>query len=136
MKTSDQGIAFIKRNEGFSAHVYNDAGKQAIGYGHDLKPDESFPDGITEAQATGILKQDVASAEEAVNALVPSDCNQGQFDALVDFCFNLGAHSLQTMLTHGWDDVPNQIPRWVHVNGTVSVGLLARRKAEVEMFNS
>lgn len=137
MQTSESGISFLKRNEGFSSHAYSDNGKQAIGYGHDLLPEESFPNGISVGEADLLLRHDLATRyEPAVNALIPPDCTQGQFDALVDFCYNLGPTSLQTMLTHGWEDVPNQIPRWMHNNGKVSSGLLARRQAEVEMFIS
>jgi lysozyme len=135
VKTSERGIAFIKRNEGFSAHTYNDNGKQAIGYGHDLLPEDSYAAGVTEADADALLRKDLATRyEPVVNALIPANCTQGQFDALVDFCYNLGPKNLQTMLSHGWADVPNQIPRWNHVNGQPNAGLTARRQAEVEMF--
>jgi lysozyme len=137
MRTSENGIQAIKGHEGFSAHVYNDNGKQAIGYGHDLQPDESFPDGITLDEGDTLLRADLANRyEPAVNALIPPDCTQSQFDALVDFCFNLGPASLKKMLAHGWEDVPNQIPRWNHVNGQPNAGLTARRNAEVALFNS
>lgn len=136
MQTSEQGIAFLKRNEGFSAHVYNDVGKQAIGYGHDLLPGESFPDGISQDEADLLLRKDLASRyEPAVNALIPADCTQGQYDALVDFCYNLGATNLRTMLAHGWEQVPVQVPRWNHVGGVENAGLTARRQAEVEMWS-
>lgn len=137
MQTSEQGIAFIKRAEGFVAHVYNDVGAPAIGYGHRLLPGESFPDGITQDEADLLLRKDLASRfETAVNALVPNSCAQGQFDCLVSFCFNLGPANLKTMLAHGWDDVINQLPRWNKVNGVENAGLKARRQAEVEMWNS
>jgi lysozyme len=81
------------------------------------------------------LQQDVAAVEGAVNRLAPG-VNQNQFDALVDFGFNLGVGALQTMLSHGLDQVPVQIPRWNHVNGQVSPGLTARRQAEVDLWNT
>lgn len=137
MQTSDQGIAFIKSNEGYAAHVYSDNGKQAIGFGHDLFPNEAYPDGITPEQADGLLRKDLATRyEPAVNALIPSNCTQGQFDALVDFAYNLGTASLKTMVAHGWYQIPLQIPRWQDVNGIPNAGLAARRTKEVEMFNS
>ena len=137
MRTSENGIAFLKRNEGFVAHVYNDNGKPAIGYGHDLLPGESYPDGITMEQADSLLRTDLLTRfEPAVNnAISPREVTQGQFDALIDFCYNLGPANLATMLAHGWDQVPEQMPRWCHSNGEVSPGLLARRQAEVEMWN-
>lgn len=136
MQTSEAGIAFIKRNEGFAARVYDDVGKQAIGYGHDLQPGESFIQ-ISLDQADLLLRQDLASRyEPSVNALVPPNCTQNQFDALADFAYNLGVASLRMMVGHGWEQVPEQILRWDHVAGKVNAGLTARRQAEVLMFQS
>jgi lysozyme len=137
MQTSEGGLSLIRKSEGFSANIYDDNGKQAIGYGHDLLPGESFAPPITGEEAETLLRKDLATRfEPAVNALIPADCTQNQFDALVDFCFNLGPANLKTMLAHGWEDVPNQIPRWNHSGGKVSPGLTARRQAEVDLFNS
>ena len=136
IKTSEAGIKFIKANEGFAAKVYNDNGHRAIGYGHDLQPGESFLQ-ISQDQADQLLRQDLASRyEPSVNALVPADCTQNQFDALADFAYNLGVASLRMMVGHGWDQVPEQMLRWDHVNGVENAGLKARRQAEAEMFNS
>lgn len=91
MKTSARGVEFISTHEGFAARVYNDHGHPAIGFGHDLRPGESFPDGITREQALALLASDVAWAEAAVNANVRVPLTQGQFDALVDFTYNEGS---------------------------------------------
>ena len=141
MQTSENGIAFIKRNEGFSSAVYIDNGKQCVGYGHDLLPGESFPNGVSLDEADLLLRKDLASRfEPAVNSLIPYTCTQNQFDALCDFAYNLGADDLAVMMSHGWDEVPQQIPRWCykHVNGQVvrDPGLANRRTAEVDLFNS
>ena len=95
MQLSAEGLDLIKKSEGFRDRVYLDvAGFPTIGYGHLIKPHESFPNGITEAQAAAILSSDVQDAEQAVARLVKVALTQGQFDALVDFCFNLGAGRL------------------------------------------
>lgn len=136
MQTSENGIAFIKRNEGFAAKVYNDNGHQAVGYGHDLQSGESILQ-LSQDQADQLLRQDLAARyEPSINAVIDPSCTQNQFDALADFAYNLGVASLRMMVGHGWADVPNQIPRWNHVNGSPNAGLTARRAAEVEMFNS
>lgn len=141
MQTSANGLAFLKRNEGFAASIYNDNGKPAIGYGHDLQPGESFADGVSEDQATALLLKDLATRyEPAVNRLVPETCTQSQFDALVDFCYNLGPRDLAIMLAHGWLVVSQHIPQWCYeeVNGVEvkSDALLARRNAEVALFGA
>jgi len=61
------------------------------GYGHRILPGETFRDGIPEAQAAALLTHDVLQAEDAVKRLVKVELMQGQFDALVDFVYNLGA---------------------------------------------
>ena len=137
MKTSEAGIAFIKRNEGFASKPYNDNGHQAIGYGHDYERGEPVPPQISQEQADALLRADLAARyEPAVNKGIPVECTQNQFDALVDFAYNLGIASLAMMLNHGWEQVPAQMLRWNHVNGAVNPGLTARRQAEVQMFNS
>ncbi len=88
---SDAGLELIKRSEGFRDRQYLDAaGFPTIGYGHLVEADESFPGGVTEAQAETLLAGDVNEAEQAVRRLVRVALTQGQFDALVDFVFNLG----------------------------------------------
>ena len=95
MKLSMEGLQLIKQQEGFRSRTYLDvAGFPTIGYGHRLIHPGSFPDGIDEAQASEILAADVRDAEQAVERLVKVPLTQGQFDALVDFCFNLGSGRL------------------------------------------
>jgi lysozyme len=135
MQTSQRGLALIMGNEGFSATVYPDAGQEAIGYGHDLLPGESYPEGITREEARALLAQDVGKVENAVNSL-GWPLNQNQFDALIDFGFNLGIGALQTLCGHGIENVPEQIPRWNHCEGVVSAALTARRASEVALWNT
>ena len=136
MQISAAGIALIEENEGFESHVYMDNGKPCIGYGHDLLPGESFPNGVTQAEATALLDSDLALVEVVLNGLIPATCTQGQYDALCDFAYNLGVGALRTMLAHGWDFVPDQIIRWNHENGIVNPGLAERRQKELELFNT
>lgn len=140
MECSPDGVLFIEENEGFSAIPYDDNGHEAWGFGHDRKPGEDIPTSLTKQQAEALLLQDLLPIETVLSNLVPSYCTQNQFDALCDFAYNLGIESLRTMLAHGWDFVPLQIPRWdwENVNGVekISEGLAARRQKEVTLFNS
>ena len=92
MKTSENGISFIKSNEGFASTPYNDNGHLAWGYGHDQQPGEVAPQSISQAEATALLQNDLATRyEPAVNAAIDPSCTQNQFvDALVDFAYNFG----------------------------------------------
>ena len=142
MKTSPVGLVFIEKNEGLKLTVYSDNGRPAIGYGHDLTEAEiatgKYAKGITTLDAQMLLEADVDKVEAALNPLIPASCTQNQWDALVDFGYNLGVGSLKTMLGHGWAQVPQQIPRWHHkkVDGVEQEDprLKARRMAEVALF--
>jgi len=140
MQTSPNGIRFIEQNEGFQDQVYNDNGRLCIGYGHDILPGESFPGWITVVEAEELLLNDLKTRfEPSVNRLAPH-ANQNQFNALVDFVYNLGPWALMRLLSHGWDEVSYQLPLWCHkhVDGVVveDAGLKARRTKEVDLFNT
>jgi len=141
MKLSEEGLELIKTSEGFRDHVYRDvAGFPTIGYGHLLKPNESFPNCMTEPQAASILATDVQQAEQAVSRMVKVALTQGQFDALVDFCFNLGAGRLagSTLLRElnagRHDTAAQELLAWDHAAGIVNAGLKARREAELKLW--
>jgi lysozyme len=143
MQLSEAGLELIKRSEGFRGRLYMDvAGFPTIGYGHRVAPPESFAEGIGEEQAAAILAGDVRQAEEAVGRLVKVALTQGQFDALVDFVFNLGQgrladSSLLKDLNAGrYDAAAGQLLRWDHAGGEVNVGLKARREAEFRLWTA
>jgi lysozyme len=142
MQLSTEGLELIKRFEGFRGKLYIDvAGFPTIGYGHRIVPPESFPGGISEPQAATILAGDTSAAERAVSSLVKVVLTQGQFDALVDFCFNLGAGRLanSTLLrclnVGRYDAAAEQLLLWDIAAGEVNLGLKARREAELRLWN-
>ena len=143
MQLSAEGLDLIKRFEGFRSRQYTDvAGFPTIGFGHRIVPPESFPGGVSEAQAAAILAGDVSAAERAVGSLAKVALTQGQFDALVDFCFNLGAgrlakSTLLRCLNSGRsNDAAEQLLLWDLAGGEVNLGLKARREAELRLWKS
>ena len=141
MKFSEAGSALLKESEGFSAHAYLDVvGVPTIGYGHRIIPPESFPQGITEAQAAAMLAGDVEETEHAIARLVKVPLTQGQFDALVDFTYNLGAGRLaestllQDLNAGRYYDAAVQLLRWDHAGMQVNAGLERRREAEYKLW--
>lgn len=141
MRTSQSGIDLIKNFEGFSATPYVCAGgKNTIGYGHVIKPEERHHKIIDQDFAEKLLIGDLAVAEHAVKDLISVPLNQNQFDALVSFTFNLGTGSLQKStlrkkLNRGdYLGAANEFDRWVYAKGTRLMGLIRRRKAERELF--
>lgn len=136
-KTSPAGRKFIESNEGLILVVKYDAkGHFAIGYGHDLVEGETYPDGITQAQADLLLSGDLAQFEPFVNARVPAACNQNQFDALIDFIYEEGPGGFRMLMSHGWDQIPTQILRWDVVDGKPNPGVEERRKKDLALFQS
>lgn len=143
MQLSPAGFDLIKRSEGFRAQTYLDvAGLPTIGYGHRLVHPEVYPSGITPAQAQVILQWDVRDAEQSVARLVQVPLAQGQFDALVDFVFNLGAARLaaSTLLRHlnasRYAEAATELLRWDHAAGRELDALRARRQAELDLWNA
>jgi lysozyme len=141
MKFSAAGMNLLKLSEGSRNRVYRDAnGLATIGYGHRLLHTETFPNGIDEPHASALLALDVCAAEEAVQRLVKVPLTQGQFDALVDFCFNLGpgrlaASSLLEDLNAGkYDEAARQLLLWDHAAGREIAALKARREAEATLW--
>jgi lysozyme len=143
MQLSAAGLELLKRSEGFRNRTYLDvAGIPSIGYGHRILASESFPNGIEEPQATAMLAHDVRNAEQAVQRLVRVALTQGQFDALVDFCFNLGqgrlaaSALLQDLNIGRYDAAAEQLLRWDHAGAGENAGLKARREAEFHLWHS
>ncbi len=142
MQLSPAGLDLIKRSEGFRPRAYPDAaGHLTIGYGHRLTPSESYPGGVSEAEAEVILLWDVREAAQAVERLVRVPLAQGQFDALVDFVFNLGSarlqnsHLLQLLNASRADEAAAELLRWDHCGPREIPGLKARRQAEFNLWH-
>ena len=140
MKTSANGIAFIKEREGFTSTPKDDNGRLMWGYGHDRQGFERVPESITSDAADALLLEDLAIIFEPQVSRMAPWATQNQFDALIDFAYNLGTGALATMLHHGRSQVPYQITAWCyeHVNGVakMSPGLLTRRRAELALYGS
>ena len=89
-----------------------------------------------------MLLRDIGEAEKAVQRLVRTALAQGQFDALVDFCFNLGqgrlaASTLLADLNSGrYDVAAEQLLLWDHAGAQENEALRARREAEFHLWHS
>ena len=142
MQYSKEGIALTKSFESCRLTAYQDIkGIWTIGFGH-VGPEVVEGLTWTQDQADSQLVLDLTKAEHAVNTLVTVPLTQGQYDALVDFCYNcgIGAFSGSTMLrllnAGQFDDAANEFQKWSHASGKVVAGLLRRRIAEEQEFNS
>ena len=157
MKTSDAGLALIKRFEGRRLSPYRCAAKLwTIGYGHVLYPDQAAmklddrgnyalrPEHNrvwSDAEVDDLLSQDLVRFERSVARLCPRVVDrQGSFDALVAFAFNVGSGALQRSTLRAkanrgeWENAADEFPKWAKVGGKVLPGLLRRRLAEQALF--
>lgn len=138
MRASQKLISAIKRFEGVRFTAYQDvAGVWTIGYGHT----EGVKAGqhISYAVAENYLYKDLSLVEEQVDEL--GDWTQGQFDALVDFAFNLGVGALKrsTLLKYirerrGEAEIRAEFAKWRKAGGKVCAGLVKRRAWEAQRF--
>lgn len=139
-RISDEGIALVKRWEGFRADAYEDvAGVWTIGYGHTTGVRKGMT--IPEAEAALFLRRDLRVAEAAVRDAVTVPLTQAQFDALVSLVFNIGANAfrrstlLRLLNRERYHDVPQQFLRWNRAGGRVVDGLANRRAAEAGLWS-
>ena len=146
MTTSDAAVEMLKQFEGFRANAYPDNGQYSIGYGTSCNP-EDYPDGITEAQATELLKAALVKCEETTNYIANKHgltFTQNQFDALVLFAYNLGYGwyvgnengSLYQAIVNGTtgNDFIYAMTMWCKASNTVHTGLVSRRLAEANLY--
>lgn len=140
MQPSQDAIDLVKASEGMRLQAYQDTGSVwTIGYGHTrgVRPGQS----ITEAEADALLIDDLDDAADAVRASVTVPLTQGQFDALCDFVFNLGAGRLRdsTLLRllnqRKYGEASAQFRFWVMAGGKPLPGLVKRRAAERALFD-
>ena len=139
MRTSQKGVSLIKSFEGLRLKSYQDSvGVWTIGYGATRGITAGM--NITNEQAERMLVNDIGRFEPEIERLVRVALNQGQWDALMSFTYNLGAANLGSStllkLLNAGDYVgaAEQFPRWNKAGGQVLAGLTKRRAAERVMF--
>ena len=157
MQTGAKGLALIKSFEGCILQAYDDyndriathmqlvRGTLTIGWGHTSAagpPPVAIGMTITQDQANQILAADLVPVEAEVAKYVTAPLNQNQFDALVSFPFNTGwlGHpgcSLTRALNAGnYTLAAADFSLYDMASGRVLTGLVRRRKAEADLFNT
>lgn len=137
---SESGIELIKRSEGCRLDAYQDSvGVWTIGWGS-TGPDIGKGLTCTLEQADQRLLAHLELVEQCIGRCVTVDLTQWQFDALCSFVYNLGCGKLMnsTLLRklNSGDKAgaAAEFPRWNKAGGKIRKGLVARRRAEMEMF--
>lgn len=94
MKMSDNGRARLIEREGFKTKAYRDTvGVWTIGVGHTSAagaPQVTPGLAVSKEEVSAILARDLVQYEHAVESACHARLTQGQFDALVSLCFNIG----------------------------------------------
>lgn len=135
LSLSAGGLAGIAANEGFSSKAYKDGGGTwTIAHGHTkgVKPGDT----ATRQQGLVYLKDDASTAEKAIHKLVKVDLHQHEYDAMVDFVFNVGEGNfakstvLKMLNQKKYMESCDHLFDWVYIGKTFSKGLLNRRLKE------
>lgn len=147
MVVSRNMLDMIKDVEGFCATPYWDVNQWTIGYGTACgyrwgdKPNLT----VTREEAEKMLLIDVSEKYgKIVNdycASISRQPNQHQFDALVDFTYNLGGNWTRGCMLTDWLEDPtteqdflNAIGRWGRVSSKANYATSARRIREAIVF--
>jgi lysozyme len=142
MTYGPDAVNLVKTFERCRLTSYQDSGGVwTIGWGH-TGDDVCGVRTINQEEADLLRESDMGIAERWVNQLVTHPLTFHQFDALVDFVFNLGPHAfmestLRRYINSGlFTAAAQEFPKWVHQGVKVLPGLVARRAAEQALFNS
>ncbi|MGN6363370.1 glycoside hydrolase family protein [Asticcacaulis taihuensis] len=142
-KVSRAGVELIKSFEGLrTAAARLPDGRWTLGYGHTFSAREGAR--VTQEDADALLRFDLLPVVDAINNLVLVPLNQNQFDALVSFCFNIGAENfaqstvLKRINEGRYAEAALAMDSWrsAEFNGQTYVlaPLIRRRAAEKDLF--
>jgi lysozyme len=143
MSWLDVCLPFTKQHEGCSLTSYWDAfGKVwTIGFGA-TGPDITEGTVWTQDQADADLSGRLQALGDQVDSEVQIALSDNQKAAVVDFCYNVGFHAFanSTMASclnqNDISGASEQFARWNKAGGQVVQGLVNRRAAEAELFNT
>ena len=136
------GLALLKSFEGLRLKAYRcPAGVWTIGYGTTANVREGQV--ITEQQAEGFLKADLAKFEAGVERLLAgATVNENMFSACVSLAYNIGLNAfagstvLKRIKLGNKIGAANAFEMWVRGGGKILPGLVRRREAERKLFLS
>ena len=148
VRMSERGLELIRRHEAFRPFSYDDgAGNLTIGYGHLIRPDELFPDSLTEADAERLFAEDVRRVVDPALDRIEVELTQNQIDALGSFIYNVGEPAfnrdvLPALNAGDFAAATAEMSKYVRgrnqrTGEKIALrGLERRRQGEIELFNS
>jgi len=142
MKISPNLINFVKEFEGFREKAELDTLANppvfTIGYGETKNVHQG--DNITEQEASEKLASRLQEFGDEMIKYVSVSLTQGQFDALTDFCYNVGIGNfkkstlLKLLNQNKLQETAKQFDKWVYSGGVKREGLIKRRNQEKQWF--
>jgi lysozyme len=132
-------VALTAGFEGLEQKAYPDlGGVVTVCYGH--TGGVKLGDEYSKEACRALLATDLEVAAKCVRRNVSVDLTQNQFDALVDFTFNVGCGNFakSTLLKRVNREDPAasaEFNKWVYVKGKFVRGLQRRREAERDLFD-
>lgn len=141
MRTSKNGIEFIRSFEGLRLEAYQCSAKiWTIGWGTTCIMGRKVHKGdcISVQQADEYFKIDLYKYEQIVNQRIIISLRQNQFDALVSHTYNTGGSDTLFDLINSKAS-ETKIQAWfegtyITANGIKINGLIRRRKAEASLY--
>lgn len=155
MEISNHLYDFIRANEGFSSNAYRDSGGvPTIGYGTIYYPNGEpvrIGDKCNRDMANIWLMSEIEDKAKRLLSLRLPKLTQGQFEAILDFCYNLGFSAFKNSLLYRKilenpmdesiykykKDTPAkscEFLRWIYDNGKIIPGLINRRVFECDLY--
>lgn len=142
MNLGEAGVALIREFEQCRLRAYKPTPDDVwtIGWGHTAGV--RMGDTCTQEEADAWFAEDVVRFEQAVNAAVTVPLTQNEFDALVSFAYNVGVgafrgSTLVRLLNNSdYEGAEKQFLRWTKQAGNELAGLVRRRNAERDLFNT
>lgn len=143
MNISERGLDLVKSYEKCRLVAFKPTPNDVwtIGWGH-TGPDVDQHTVWTQQQADDGLVKDIGTAERCVNACVTVPMTQGEFDACVSLCYNIGCDAfrkstlVKLLNASDYDGAAAQFARWNKQAGIELAGLTKRRADEVELFET
>lgn len=145
MKISNEGIAFLKKEEGEKLTGYVDSrGIPTIGVGHTGKINGKIIFAgmkISQKLSSHLLIDDLEWVGEIIEKYVNVPLSQNQYDALCSFIFNVGASAfksstlLKLLNSKEFIAAANEFPKWKKAGNATDL-LLSRRLRERALFLS
>lgn len=149
LTTSDEAIAMLKAEEGFSSTPYWDYAQWTVGYGTKCPDDmlEYYKQyGIKEEEAEVLLRTYLTRFESELHKFMNRTgvkLNQNQFDALLMFTYNCGSGwsydtsgTFYNAIVSGatGNELIYAFSRWCSAGGQILTSLLRRRLCEANMY--